>query len=106
MYRKQSSIKEAQDTGKVFLSFVNPHKPISKDTTSRWTREMLKMSGIDTEKFKAHSKRAASTSEALRKGVSIDDILKMGNWSNKSVWQKYYKKDLSAAERYQEKLLG
>jgi len=67
---------------------------------------MLETAGVNTEKFKAHSKRAASTSEALRKGVSIEDILKMGNWSNKSVWQKHYKKDLSTAERYQEKLLG
>lgn len=66
---------------------------------------MLKTAGIDTEVFQAHSKRSASSSKAYVKGASIKEILKMGNWSNVSVWQKFYKKDLSSAEEYQNILL-
>jgi len=66
---------------------------------------MLNLAGIDTENFKPHSKRAASSSKAFSKGASLEDILNMGNWSNESVWQKHYHKEFSPAERYQHALL-
>lgn len=45
----------------------------------------------------AHSKliRSASTSKTLSAGLSISDILKRGNWSSQSAWQKFYNKDLA-----------
>jgi len=53
-----------------------------------------------------NSKRTASISKAFSKGANINDILKMKNWSNKYVWQKYYHKEFSAVEKYQDTLLG
>jgi len=94
-------IRKTHNSSKIFLSYVKPYKPVGKDTTARWVKEMLTISGIDSNIFQPHSKRSASTSKALSKGVNISDILKMGNWSNESVWQKVYK-DLSSAERYQQ----
>lgn len=40
----------------------------------------MKRSGIDLNKFKAHSVRGAITS-AVKAGVSITDVLKTANWA-------------------------
>ena len=45
---------------------------------------MLQLSGIDTETFSAHSIRGASTSEALRQGISMAD------WSQENTFSKFY----------------
>ena len=45
--------------------------------------------------FTAHSNRAASTSKAEAKRLLLEDILKRGNWSNKSTWRKHYHKFVS-----------
>jgi hypothetical protein len=66
---------------------------------------MLIKARVDANVFQPHSKRSASTSKAFAKGVSINDILKMGNWSSKSVWQRFYHKEFSTAEIYQNLLL-
>ena len=71
-----------------------PHKGVSKDTTARWVKEILKNSGIDTSVFKPHSTRSASTSKALASGVPIDVILKHGNWSQISTFYRYYQKEI------------
>ena len=97
--------RDKNKTSKLFLSYVQPHKPVGNSTTARWVIEMLGMAGIDKNIFRAHSKRSASSSKALKKGANIKDILKMGNWSNTSVWQRFYNKDFSSAERYQQILL-
>ena len=66
---------------------------------------MLEMTEIDTGLFKAHSLRAASSSKGFQVGVSMGDILKMGDWSNESVWQKHYNKQIGPAEKYQKAIL-
>ena len=65
----------------LLISFVNPHKRISRDTLSRWVSVVLDCAGIDTSRFKAHSTRPASTSAAKRNSVNIDDILRTAGWS-------------------------
>ena len=47
--------------------------------------------GIDTDKFKAHSTRAASSSALKRSGMSVKQILLKANWSEKSrTFSKFY----------------
>ena len=48
---------------------------------------MLSEAGIDTETFKAHSVRGASSSAALRKG---SDILQTVDWSKDSTFKWFY----------------
>ena len=43
---------------------------------------MLGRAGVDTDIFKAHSVRGASTSAAMRKGVPITDIMSIADWSS------------------------
>ena len=46
----------------LLLSYIKPYKPVCKDTVARWIKLVLKLAGIDVEKYTAHSSRAASTS--------------------------------------------
>ena len=90
----------------LFLSHMNPHKKVSKSTITRWIKETLLLSGIDTNIYQTHSLRAASSSKVHSKGLSTMDILKHGNWSQESTWQKFYHKEVqSSARRFQNTLL-
>ena len=55
----------------LFLSFIAPHKKVSKSTIARWLKETLKLTGIDTGTFQAHSIRAASSSKTIPKDYQL-----------------------------------
>ena len=76
----------------LLISFTRPHKAVSRDTISRWLKEVLSKSGIDTKLFTAYSTRAASLSAAKAKDTPMDIILSAGGWSNASTFAKYYNK--------------
>ena len=113
LYLKRS--EKWRDNGQknqLLLSFVNPHKEVVKSTISGWIKFVLSQVGIDTNIFKAHSTRSASTSKVGSKvhstgGLSIQDILDRGNWSNSSTWQTFYNKTIiKTSKNYEEILLG
>ena len=64
-------MKMVNFTAKLFLSWATK-KEVTKQTISRWLTIVLALSGIDTNKFKAHSYRGAGLSAAYAKGVSIE----------------------------------
>ena len=74
----------------LFLSYIRPHSPVTSSSVARWIKSILELSDIDISIFTAHSVRGAATSEALNKGISIPDILKMASWSNESTFQRFY----------------
>ena len=82
------------EENQLLISFAKPHRPVSKDTISRWLKKLLTLSGIDTSIFTAYSVRSASTSAARSKGVPMDQILSAGGWSNASTFSKYYDKPI------------
>ena len=61
---------------------------------------------MDANLFTAHSTRGASTSKAKVKDSSLEDILRRGNWSNKSTWQKHYHKFISNESSQFKKSIG
>ena len=79
---------------KLFLSFNQPHNEISRTTIARWLCDVIQAAGIDSSVFKAHSTRAASTSSAAKNNLPLADILKMGDWSSPSTFQKFYYKPI------------
>ena len=81
-----------KDYKQLFISFKEPHNPVSKDTISRWIKSVLREAGIDIDLFKAHSTRAAACSSARENGVPIDEILKTAGWANNKCFQKFYDK--------------
>lgn len=91
-YIKRS--KPFRKSSKLFISFMKPHAPVSKDTISRWIKLTLNKAGIDTKIFKAHSTRAASTS-AVRRDVDISIILQSAGWSKASTFAKFYNKPVN-----------
>lgn len=72
------------DNKNLFLSYRKPYKPVTVSSISRWIKSVLQESGIDVAIFSAHSTRHASTSAALQKGVSIDEIRRTAGWTNSS----------------------
>ena len=77
------------DKGKLFLSPFTK-RPVVKSTLAKWLVKVLHLSGIDTNKFKAHSYRGAGLSEAYKKGASINQIVAAGNWCGPTVFESYY----------------
>ena len=63
---------------------------MTSSTIARWLKICLSEAGIDTEIFKAHSVRGASSSKAATAGGTTADILQAADWSSESTFQKYY----------------
>ena len=78
----------------LFTSYCKPYKAASSSTIARWIRSVLQLAGIDTDLFKAHSTRAASSSAAFTAGMPINDILKAVGWNSNCVFGKFYHKEI------------
>lgn len=96
---------EASDT--LFISFRKPYKPVSAQTISKWLKKLLFMSGIDCDRFTAHTFRHASSSKAAMSGLNTDSIMKCVGWSPRSrVFATYYKKQIESSDSYANAVLG
>ena len=80
------------EPAQLFISFIKPHQPVTSSTIARWLKEVIRDAGIDTNIFKAHSVRAASTSAAAMLGISTNEILEAADWSTESTFQRFYYK--------------
>ena len=61
---------------------------------TRWIKSVLKVSGVDVDKFLAHSCRSASTSRNQLAGLSLSDIMRSAGWSNASTFAKQHNKPI------------
>ena len=85
-----------EKTTQLLISYTNPHKLVSVDTVSRWLKEFLRLSEtIDTGIFTIHSTTAASASKAKQVGLSLPEILKRGQWTNKTTFETFYNKPIA-----------
>lgn len=78
----------------LFLSYQKPHSAVSTDTIARWIKSVLSASGIDTDKYKAHSTRSASTSAAFYQGIPIQTIMNAAGWTNECTFRRFYQKEV------------
>lgn len=76
----------------LFLSFIRPHNPVTSASIGRWLRTIMKLAGIDTQIFKAHSVRSASTTAASNAFVPLSTIMSMADWSSPSTFKTFYYK--------------
>ena len=90
----QDRTRSLRKSSKLFVSTIEPHGPVSKDTISRWIKTTLSFAGIDVSVFMPHSTRAAATSAAQRKGVSLSEILNVAGLSNATTFARFYNKPL------------
>ena len=66
----------------LLLGLIKSYKPVSKSTIGKWVKNTLQLAGIDTAVFGPHSRRAASTSKATTRQISLNTILRTAGWSN------------------------
>ena len=91
----------------LLLSHIKPHETVSKPTIARWLKDILNLAGIDIGIYKAHSTRAAASSKAEAMGLSIEEIISKGNWSSKSMFEKFYHKPIDhPGKNFQQKILS
>ena len=57
---------------------MKPHGPVVSSTVSGWLKKVLDQADINTDMFKGHSIRSASSSKVRMKGAPIQEILKRG----------------------------
>ena len=94
-----------QQSTKLFLSYVKPHKPVTSQRIAHWLKDLLQESGIDTDQFKAHSIRGASATAACERGVHLDQILSTADWSKDSTFRRFYYRPVHNTD-YAEKVLS
>lgn len=76
--------KRIANTGRLILTFKAPHKAATTQTISRWIKQVLSDSGVDTTVFSGHSTRHAATSAAHVRGLSVETIRRTAGWTNSS----------------------
>ena len=84
----------SQKTAQLLISYIRPHNPVSVDTVSRWLKEFLRLSGIDTSTLTGHSIRTASASKAKQLELSLSETLRRGQWTNKTTFETFYNKPI------------
>ena len=89
---------------RLFVSYIKPHKWVSKDTIVRWKKSVMESAGIDLTIFKPHSTRAATTSKAHASDVPLSSILEAGSWKNECTFNRFYNKPIQPKD--QEDIFG
>jgi site-specific recombinase XerD len=84
--------RQTQTQHKLLLGIVNPHRPVATSTIGNWLKALMTAAGIDTEVFKGHSVRGATTSNVYRQGMPVEEILSWANWSNAGTFFRFYNK--------------
>ncbi|KZS20290.1 Uncharacterized protein APZ42_013070 [Daphnia magna] len=59
-------------------------------SVARWIKDFLGDTGANRLRYSAHSTRGAAASKTVAAGLSIESILRSGNWSSESVFAKHY----------------
>ena len=87
----------------LFVSWATQHigKPITKQRLSHWIVEAIQLTYSSRgqrppEGLRAHSTRGTSTSWALFKGLSIQDICAAASWASPSTFARFYRLDVTA----------
>lgn len=82
------------DINELLISTIKPYRAIGRNTVSNWVKRMLDRAGVDTGKFKAHSKRSASTSMVTKKGIDVQALLKLASWKSELTFGRFYNKPI------------
>ena len=90
--------KDLRSSDNLLISYLKPHKAVSKQTISRWIKKVMFEAGIDTNVFKSPSTRAAACSKLRKDSVPVEEILETAGWSNAFCFKKFYDKSIMVEE--------
>ena len=76
LYEERTKAVRKENT-RLFVSYVQPHNPVSPQKISKWMKATLGEAGVDTAVFTVHSTRGATSTAAVSQGVPTEDILRM-----------------------------
>ena len=93
-YLERRKLLVNDDVKELVISYEKPHRPVGSDTLSRWIKDELKLSRIDTNVFAARRCRSALVSKAKVNGMGINETLKRRCWKSESTFKKFYDKDI------------
>ncbi|XP_073701195.1 uncharacterized protein [Garra rufa] len=92
-----------RESDQLFISWMKPRtgKPITKQRLSHWIVEAISLAYssrglLPPHGLRAHSTRGISTSWALFKGVTLQDICEAASWSSPHTFARFYKLDVTA----------
>ena len=80
----------AKDKDKLFIITRRPFTPAVGVTVSGWVKTCMEQAGVDTTKYKTHSTRKASTSQAAAASMLLATILKAAGWASGSTFAQFY----------------
>lgn len=86
------------NTDQLLLATIEPHEAVKRCTISNWVKQVLVLAGIDTNKYKSHSTRAAATSMAAQKGINVNRLLRQASWKNEMTFGRFYNKPIESIE--------
>ena len=82
----------------LFLSFVEPHNPVTSQTIAKWIVRIIKLAyQVGVVDVKGHSTRAIGPSWALYNGASVNSILEAADWARESTFVRFYLRDVDSA---------
>ena len=85
------------------LSYSKPFKSVSRDTISRWIKNVLEKAGVNTKDFSAHF---TATSAARSNNVSINTIMDAAGWSREGTFRKFYDKPVQTVVNFGDQLVS
>ena len=86
-YLKRTASLRSSDS--VFVTVNKPHGQASPTTICRWLKSVISLSG---QEGSGGSTRSVSTSTAVGRGVTIDSIVKSGDWARSKTFRQHYYK--------------
>ena len=87
-----SKTKQIRRSLQLLVSFIKPHKAISRDTLARWTIGILKLAGVNTNKYASHSTHGAMVTKARELYISVKCILENAGWKTAWSFAQHYNK--------------
>ena len=87
--RTEDYLKECNRKN-LFISYTRPFAAVKPSTLGNWLKRFLKLAGVNTKVFSAHSTRGATASNDFHAGLTIDSILKAGSWKSKRTFDTFY----------------
>ncbi len=82
-------LRNVDNSDHLLMGLQHPFRPVSSSTVGHWIKWILGRAGV-APSFTAHSTRSAAASCASLSGVSVDSILRLGNWSSESTFSRFY----------------
>ena len=68
----------------LFISNTKPYQSVQPSTLAKWLLVAMEAAGIDTATYKAHSTRSSSSTDLVRRGLSVSQIKARVFWSERS----------------------